>query len=286
MSELPARRWELSAPESQVLLTGPETTGDLALKAALLELVVRRVLRLASVEYLRLLVFKGRADVLVRDVTLPPREGREQSPDPSASRALQVVLDAYRNPRTYPDGTIGCPVEKFAHAVLTRWPRGYVHGGVFPALERRGLFAWEGFGPVGVVLTAEGFAALADLRALLATGRGAFRAWVIDDPERARAFVDLAGPALLLLDDLTPALRKIGRSGIGDSGFDECQHERDRRTERANLPPTAGAFTVAALAGQFGPGPSDGLDSASFAIAAGVDRAWEALRRASSGDGG
>ena len=88
------------------------------------------------------------------------------------------------------------------------------------------------------------------------------------------------------MDNLTPGLRQIGRSGIGDSGVGERQDERDRRTERANLPPAAGAFSVAALAGQFGPGPSDGLDSASFAIAAGVDRAWEALRRASSGDGG
>ncbi|MGH2599897.1 MAG: hypothetical protein ACRDJ9_10985, partial [Dehalococcoidia bacterium] len=271
--ELPERRWDLSAPESQVLLWGPETSDAWALKPALLELVVRRALRLAAVEERRFCFFLKPAvtNILARG----PGEV------PAASRALGVVIQVRpKSLRAYVGDVHGTPVDRLAHEVFTRhlqrvrirtgvfrWQRtggGYVQSEVMPELERRGLYERERAGlfeSMRWVLTPEGVAALADLRALLAIGRESFGDWVGRDPARADAYVETAGTSLLLLGGLTPSLLLLKQWAL--NGGEQAHHR-----------PEAGALCLSALAGPLGPGPFDGLDAASHTIAEGVDRAW------------
>jgi hypothetical protein len=185
-------------------------------------------------------------------------------------------------PRNFGGGTVGVSVERLAHEVFTRFRRGgnitvygetwgwsaggYVQSAVLPALEARGLFARERSTKLLLIpttrwqVTQDGFAALIELKRLLALRRDSFSAWAQSDPERARAFVALAGPSLLLLDVPVGDLQLIQRS----TGAAETE---------------TGAFSVEALAGRFGPGPADGIDTAAHAIGLSVDRAWNALRR-------
>src|SRR6188472_3631663 len=60
----PGEPWTLSAPESLVLLTGPETGDAVALRAALLELVVRRSLKLTQATDRRFLILHPKVNVL------------------------------------------------------------------------------------------------------------------------------------------------------------------------------------------------------------------------------
>src|SRR6478752_2529546 len=60
----PGEPWTLSAPETLVLLTGPETGDAVALRVALLELVVRRSLKLSLATDRRFLIFHPKVNVL------------------------------------------------------------------------------------------------------------------------------------------------------------------------------------------------------------------------------
>jgi hypothetical protein len=279
--EIPERKWELSAPESQVLLWGAETSDAWALKPALLELVVRRVLRLGSVEDRRYFLFPTVVNVLSR--------GPGEVPDDC--RALEVVVAAKpASLRSYSGGIQGVSVEKLAQEVFRRylrrvrvrtgvfrWQRteaGYVRSEVLPELERRGLYARER-PERGVAerwtLTLRGKTALADLRTLMAIGRGSFGAWVDHDPARAAACVERAGTALLLIGGLGPSLERL------------AQWEANGGAAGRMPDDTADAFRAGALAGTFGPGPFDGLDAAAFTIGEAVDRAWDELHRRGGG---
>jgi hypothetical protein len=279
--ELPARPWELPAPESLVLLWGPETGNAWALKVALLELIARGALRLVAVEHRRLLLFPTVTTVLA----LGPNADRP------ASRSLRVVLDSYPKPRTYPDGTVGVPLETLAGAVFAQYRRrvrlrfgrfrwdspsgGYVQSEVLPELERRGLYRRDSSSRLGLfdttrwVLTPAGTAALEELRALTTNGRTSFAGWVQHDPEAARAYVERAGTSLLLMGGLGPSLRRLQQTA----------------PEREEAGVKVGALSLAVLAGSFGPGPADGLDAAFDAISVGVDSAWDALLRGTDGGG-
>jgi hypothetical protein len=293
--DLPERRWELSAPESLVLLWGPETGDAWAVKVALLELIVRRVLRLATAEDRRFFLFSSYPHILAPGIRL----------DPSAGRPLRMPIEVYPKPRTYADGTFGVPVETLAQAVFTRnWRRvrtrpwsvkldrsggGYVQAKVLPALLDRGLFERDRSTHLGLittsrwVLTAAGSTALADLRALMETGRRSFPAWLDHDPARARTYVERARAALLLLGGWEPLLARFrqGRPDGGDTGWRSTGPPSvdDRGFARADRNWDTDPFTLDALAGCFGPGPLDTIDVAFHTISAGVDRAWDALHR-------
>ncbi len=297
--ELPRRRWELPAPESQMLLWGPETGDAWLVKQAIMELVVRRVFRLASVPDRRLLFFSKRTNVLIPLHLL----------DDASSRALLAVTMAFPKARRYADGTIGVPVEQVARAVFSQfrkdgsiqvqwevwsWSRGgYGKSVVLPALERRGLYRREqskrlGLFPVTTwILTDEGFEALEELRRIMATGRDQFAGWVTADPAKAKAFVELAGPAILLLGGIGPLLQSLHQSVASEAAPPEAStgwgggFRSD--AERGPIPFPVNAFGLAALAGAFGPGPLDGLDAAFYAVAEDVDRAWDAILSAASG---
>jgi hypothetical protein len=273
MSEpMPRRRWELSAPESQMLLWGPETGDAWVLKQAILDLVVRRDLRLVTVPDRRLLVFAKRTDVLVRARPI-------EAPAP---RALSAVTAAFPTTRTYGDGTTGAPVDKVARAVFGRYQKdgGFGNAIVLPALEQRGLFRGTQtsrsivYAKTTWALTPEGLAALEELRTIMATGRALLPGWVDRDPNLARRFVELAGPALLLHSGLTPMLQHLRRWAA-----DQPDGQPDPAIRGGD------PYSLAALTGAFGPGPADGLDAAFAAISLGVDRAWKAFQRASAGSG-
>jgi hypothetical protein len=134
-------------------------------------------------------------------------------------------------------------------------------------------------------MTDEGIAALEELRQITAIGRNQFAGWVTVDPAKAKAFVELAGPAILLLGGLEPLLRRLHQSVSKETMPSEAStgwgagFRSD--TERGRIPLPVNAFGVAALAGIFGPGIRDGLDAAFYAISEAVDRAWNATCRES-----
>jgi hypothetical protein len=288
--ETPGRRWELSAPESGVLLWGPETRAGEALKLALLELIVRQTLRLVAVKDRRLFVFSKRVNLLA------PGTSRDQP----SGRALRAVLDVAPPSRAYPDGIFGAPVEQWARAVVARYRRrgGYVQAEVLPALEARGLYRQERYRRLGLfegsrwTLTPAGTAALVELKGLVESGRAAFGQGMEPDPARVRAILATAGAAVLLLPGLFPEIRYfqpreegsgfegtvVVFTGSGGSGEERRPDGDDRSDEPEPGEPDADVFSLDALAGIFGPGPFDGLDAASDAIDAGVD--------AGGGDGG
>lgn len=274
---LPRRRWDLSAPESGALLWGPETRAGEALKLALLELVVRQALRLVAVKGRRFFVFSKLVNVLA------PGASRDQP----ANRVLRAVLEVTPPSHTYPDGTVGAPVEQWARAVVARYQRrgGYVQAEVLPALEERGLYVRESYRRLGLfeasrwMLTPAGMAALAELKTLMESGRAAFGLGMEPDLARVRALLGTAGAAVLLLPGLFPELRQLewrergpesgsNGSGGGDGGRPD---DDDQPGEPGPDDPEADAFGLDALAGVFGPGPVDGLDAAFDAIDAGVD---------------
>lgn len=260
------KHWELPAAESQVLLSGPETNDDWVLKSALLELLVRGALRLFSGAHGRLRPRKREMVALV--------SGREVAHVPT----LQAVIDAYETPQALAQGV---PVSDLARVVLMHYrarPRftgGYVQEVILPALAERGLFSRESdaraqlLGSEGWFLTRSGLAALVALRTMLETARQSFGAWVGSDPARADAFIESAGGAVLLMDDVIAALPRLRE-----------QRSRDRSVATS----AAGAFALTSLLGVFGPGTSDGLESASRVISARVDEAWRLLHVGRGGE--
>ena len=299
---MPERRWELSAPESGVLLWGPETRNGEALKLALLELVVRKALRLVSVEERRFFIRTKHTNVLTPG-------GRHDRP---MTRSLQAVMEVQPKLRSYGEGTFGAPVKEWARAVFNRYRQrgGYVQSEVLPALEQRQLVAKERYKRLGLfeatrwVFTPAGTSALTELRALMETGRQMFgwhdtrfgERWVEPDPAQVRAFAEAAGAALLLLTGQFPEIRRqLGRAsdrptadgGNGGGGVstvlvfpsDGQRPEGEGQTDQPeHLDPDADHLDFDDLAENLGPGPLDGIDAAYDAIADAVD--------SDGGDGG
>ncbi len=184
--------WDLSAPASQVLLTGAATPNSWAIKLALKELVLRRALTLERVEKRRFLRKPQQIDVLAL--------GRW--PEREAGRSLIGVMEAFPKSHQSLVEATGVPIEVVADEV-TRWYRaggGYIQGEVLPELERRGFYRRidEGQGPQWQV-TASGEEKLEELRLLTDRGTVQFPVWVQQDRAQAARYIQDAGPVLLLL---------------------------------------------------------------------------------------
>ena len=280
----PATPWELTAPESYVLLHGPSASGAETFKLAVLELVARGFLKLVQVEEASTLGGQHRLDGLVRGARAKP----------PAEPALASVWTLYASipTRTFVDGSEGVPVDELAREAQRRYKllRHFVERVVMSTLLDRGLYTYEHyrifwFFPASrLVLSPAGANARADLEARLALGREQFGRWVDADPARALGFVGLAGATLLLMSGLYPDLGRLGRhlpertavadgeiapyASVGDT-------DDDRPTEPAEAPAggegAAGSITVAgldpaALAVDFDLSALDSLDSAFGAI--------------------
>ena len=278
VEQQPEEPWTLSAPESVVLLTGPDTGDAVALRAALLELVVRRSLKLSQATDRRFLIlhpkvniFSGGSD-FARQLELP----------------LQHILDFYPQipKRTFAGGGVGVPVKRFAreifrqhrpsyHSVLGRRTRilnaqTFVGGTILPELEKRGFLLCDArvdgnpSAAITCSITEHGIETLSVLRDMLDEGRRSFAEWVTTNPKRAMDYVEQAGPAILLLPALAPSIRKL-----------HIQQQFARiRPARTSSP-----FGLTALAGIFGPLAEDGLDAASYTLAHEIDLARESVIR-------
>lgn len=185
-------RWDLSAPASQVLLTGAATPPAWAVKLAFKELVLRRALRLGKERRRRFLVLHREIDVL--SVERWPAKGTE--------RPLLGVMEAFPKAAIFRSDAGAVPIDVAAKEVR-RWYRaggGYVQAEVLPHLQWRGFYRvtetqrgkeWE--------LTEAGMQKLAELRALLEVGKTDLPVWLRNDPVKAAAYLTGAGTTLLLL---------------------------------------------------------------------------------------
>ncbi|HET9659137.1 MAG TPA: hypothetical protein VFP05_02330 [Thermomicrobiales bacterium] len=191
--------WDLSAPSSQVLLTGAETPNTWAIRLAFKELVLRQALVLGTVRQRRLLFFSREVNALSMGRML----------DRAAERPLVGALEAFPNSALYLRGTSGVPIDVAATEV-SRWYRaggGYVQAEVMPELERRGYYQRvQVENGVQWRLAEQGERKLEELRRLLDSGRQQFSFWLREDPEQAAAYVRQMGPGLLLLGNPAPWL--------------------------------------------------------------------------------
>lgn len=283
---LPPYPWRMSAPESLILLWGAETGDAWAVKMALLELLVRRSLTLSCVERQRILRSPQPVHLLSAGI------GRDRID----ARPLRFVLDVHAMSQASSPNAPGVAVERLTTRLFThhfrpvrsgfwrrRWDRsggGFVSAVIMPSLEQQGIFVQEESVRLGLfpskrwALTTQGIAKREELQRFTAFGHQHFGRCVQDDPERAASFIERAGPALLLLGGIAPLVQKLSH-GQGRSANDGWQ--TDHSSPNWNGDP----FTVAMLAGSFGPGPHDDLDTAFHVLSVDVDRAWEEMHRRS-----
>lgn len=205
-----ADRWDLSAPASQVLLTGAATPNAWAIKLAFKELVLRRALRLGTERQRRFLVFHREVGVLA--VERWPTKGTE--------RSLLGVMEAFPKAALFRTDAGAVAIDVAAREVQ-RWYRsggGYVQAEVLPHLQWRGFYRitetmrgkeWE--------LTPAGMQKLAELRALLDTGATDLPVWLRSDREKAAAYLTGAGATLLLLGNPVTWLWEVMAEALAGS---------------------------------------------------------------------
>lgn len=206
----PRRRWELTAPESYVLIYGPKAGEGQPFKLALLELVADGHLILTEAEGSVLFGLRRKSAALLT----PGPERR-----PPRSRSLSALLDLLGGMPavTTRDGQTGVPVMKLAHEARRkyRWLAGYAVSEVAPALESRGLFERRErpvlglFGTPRWEVTRAGRDARDALERRLDLGEDHFASWVDKDPARALAFLGIAGSSVLLMRGIHPHIRRL-----------------------------------------------------------------------------
>lgn len=205
--------WELTAPESYVLVYGPKAGGSRPFKLALMELVAGKCLTLTDAEDSVLF------GLWKRNVALLAPGAESRSP---GSRSLSALLDLLgeMTPRTTRDGNIGVPVAGFARKARRKygWLGGYAETEVMPGLVSRGFY--ERQEQLGLwKITRAGKAARTALERNLATlGRERLSLWVDDDPAQALAFLGFAGSSSLLTKELHPDLRRLRERRQGEGG--------------------------------------------------------------------
>jgi len=291
--EAQSDRWELSAIESLVLLNGPMTSEVTAVSTAILELVVRRALMLMATERRVLFIFKR-----FEDRVSPGPTFHNEYPEP-----LKEVLRRYRGrtPAMSRGRDSSVRVQDLAaslfgsersrglfHRVLRREvvpvSGGFVESVMMPHLSKLGLFRWSansqpgGFRFESWEITPLGVEKLDRLGAILAEGRESFSIRVYQDPDRAAQLVGQAGAAILLIPGIAPSIRVLHSRISGQSTPVPPPSGRWVKAAPSRMVTApVNAFSVAALAGVFGPGELDGFDSAFHAISETAARAWSAL---------
>lgn len=272
-SAFPNTPWTLNAPESYVLLHGPQAKGAEVFKMAVMELVARGVIKLRQVEQP---ARRGRG----KSVTvMAPGAGK-----PPTEASLAPVWDAFNATplAPQPDGEIGVPVSAFARSANTHFKSfgQYTSGAVLPALIERGLYAQESykvlwlFPATRLTLTPEGQRMRDDLQTRSELAKQRLGGWVNQDTARAAAFLSLAGASFLLmphaygdLGRLNERLREQSRNGAGvETGVLTTTIERDQDGERFG-----GDFDLGNVSFDFDLSAFDSLGDAFSAIDSGVD---------------
>lgn len=219
-------RWELTAPESQVLLTGPETPNLWAIRIAFKELVARGILSTVVNEQRWWLILRRKVDYFTRAAYA------QADVDPPLAHLISVLPSDSGKIA----GSQGFPIDQATTDVM-RWYRlagGYVRAEVLPSLRERGLFTTRkrGFDDEWI-LTPLGETRLAELREFVETGRQLLDSDQELDREGLVSFIEWGGPAVLLIDEIDPTLRERGRQLFPDDNSSR------NLTGRQQIPPFA-----------------------------------------------
>jgi hypothetical protein len=207
-------RWELTAPESFVLLNGPSASGREAFKLGVMELIARGALAMDEA---------GSKNATLRDgpQARAPRE-----------RALGAIWDVYRaSPSHSWAGRYGVRLKDLGRTAVKQYGSldAYRKNEVLGALVDRGLyerregrFLWI-FPTTRFELTPDGDRARDELQRLMATGREQFSGWAAKEPSQALAYAGSIGAAMLLMpmlfDDMLGLRERLRASGAAsDAG--------------------------------------------------------------------
>ncbi len=205
----------LGAPELYVLIHGPDASATDVFKLALHELVGRGIVSLGTLQ-------QGSGRTTTRTAVLLSGAARPAQ----LGRALRGVMDAYDSlpAQTPVAGGTGIAVPELARALrrrhagtLSQW----VADDVVAALVERGLYAEAQGKRLGLFKTtrceptAEGKAARAMLEEEIERAEDQFPTWASDDRARAAAFLAVAGPAVLLIPALRPAIERLYTASPG-----------------------------------------------------------------------
>jgi Golgi phosphoprotein 3 (GPP34) len=206
-------RWELTAPESFVLLNGPSASGREAFKLGVMELIARGALAMDEA---------GTKNATLRDgpQARAPRE-----------RALGAIWDVYQaSPSHSWAGRYGVRLKDLGRTAVKQYGSldAYRKSEVLGAMVDRGLFERrEGrilwiFPTTRFELTADGDRARDELQNLMETGRQRFSGWAADDPNQALAYAGTVGAAMLLMPmlygDMAGLHERMRYSGAGADG--------------------------------------------------------------------
>lgn len=211
----PTKTWSFNAPESYVILHGPNANGTAVFQQALVELLARGTIALTRV-----------VDPAHRRrelVILQP--GPRPAPPEEPALASLWLLYGGTPFRSFADGQTGVPLNEVVKAARKKYRvlEGYVAEEVLPNLIERGLFEIK----IGrrlfiwkvrrIEYTPAGENVKADLAGRLELGEEQFGHWVDHEPGRARAYLASTGAGLLLMPALFPDLRRLGQSTPGQT---------------------------------------------------------------------
>jgi hypothetical protein len=264
--------WTLSAPASLVLLAGEDASDQEVIRLMLLEMVVRRMLKLSVTSGRKLFVIPKRTILLSRGVNARRRSSE------SLDRVIELL--PVMPSRTFKDGAEGTSVRLFVRTMIEKmlftsftpesvqeqwfWPESFMEAEILPDMASYGFFRCGDPAPATdrqCEYTESGQESITTLWEIIEQGRRDFARWVADDAQRAVQFVNRAGPAMLLMPVLAPEVRKL---------YQQMRYQLSQRQLQ-------GTFGLAALAEPFGPGKEDGFDAASYVLAEEIDRAWSEL---------
>jgi len=206
--------WELTAPESHVLIYNGDAYGVEPVKLAVKELIARQVLRAE-------IVTRGR---LRKDA---PALYEGARPNGSVAPALAPMLSAFNAARRRApgNGVFLSDLRAAARAEVGRLER-YHEEHVVPLLVGRGLLIYgsaRGFSTRPTCrCTAAGRDAESELQRWIALGRENLARWRADEPAHAVAYLQGAGAALLLAEDLYPEISELHRN---DSFHNVLHHD-------------------------------------------------------------
>ena len=214
-----APRWQLSAPESYLLLHGPRANSVEAFRKGLLELVARGVLTVTTFTFRRLFWFERRESVV--------RSGPTGPTAIQAAPPLRWIYDLYRYAESRSSSGVPHVRDLGRTARKLEVPlSSYAQEVVIPSLLKRGLLRSEEHRVLGLfygaslVETPRGTAERARLEDLMGMAERDLADAVARDPKQALALVGTLGAAILLMDPLFPELARLGEmlnAGIGDA---------------------------------------------------------------------
>lgn len=272
-TDWPTTPWDLPGPDSYVLLNGVDRPDPQPFKLAIMELVGRRVLKLAEIDEPGAFGMRRRSSVL--------SEGDERKAPPERSLAAVRQMFSEVKLNTFSDGSVGVTVGDFAVAAQRRYRplSEFTKAEILPTLLERGYYTHEQRKFLGIfptsryVLTASGQAARADLRSRMDLGEANMRGWVNNDPNRAFMYMALAGSSIFLMPML-----------FGDIG--DLHNLQGDTAYASTLGDAGGVIPESQLAdlGALDLGAFEGLDST---LDAGIDASMSGADSGwSGGDGG